>query len=166
MTHSWSFMVIRVKNMNQGLFFQHIIITNNHEFLINFHFITTPFLPLGGGQEGGVLNHDLELPVPPLSGEARRGLLFHDLELSARARSRSEELEQARLFSHLITTFFPLWIYTPGAVGLLSPSFRPCSVYHAPSVVRCLLSVVNVKPVVSPSPKYRTAFCTSPSISK
>ena len=36
--------------------------------------------------------------------------LNHDLEPAARARSRSEELEQARLFAHLITTFLPLMI--------------------------------------------------------
>ena len=29
----------------------------------------------------------------------------------SRARSRSEELEQAQFFSHLITTFFPFTMY-------------------------------------------------------
>ena len=49
----------------------------------------------------------------------------------ARARSRSEEFEQARFFSHLITTLRPLWIYRPFAVGLPS-SLRPSSVYQVP----------------------------------
>ena len=31
----------------------------------------------------------------------------------ARARFRSEELEQAQFFSHLITTFLPFWMKIP-----------------------------------------------------